>query len=97
MAVSFSKGALNFRELLNKLSHQPDTKLHDFWFLGNAVLTSFSLPLNFKPYAVYNAGVRQKEGSADEYTINFDGFIYSVVFSVAPANLADVVVDAYRV
>jgi len=97
MSISVTQTAINLREQVTQIKAQKDTSLVDFWFLGNATLTSFSLPLGFKPYAVYNAGLRVKEGTGDEYTVSYNGSIYTVVFAVAPALNNDVCIDGVRV
>ena len=58
--------------------------LEPIWDLGVTSKTDFPLPAGFKPKAVYNAGFLVKEGVSDEYTVEYDGFIYTVVFAVAP-------------
>jgi len=64
-----------------ELRQKPST----FGFNGDGATLSFSLQQGFKPQSVYVAGSRKFEGSTSDYTVGFDGFIYSVVFAVAPA------------
>lgn len=97
MSASVTQTAINLREKVAQIKIQKDTSLIPFWFLGDAATTSFILPQGFKPYAVYNAGLRVKEGTADEYTVSYDGSIYTVVFAVAPALNNDVCIDGVRV
>jgi len=97
MAATVIQSAINLREKIAQIKVQNDTDLVPFWFLGDAAATSFSLPQGFKPYAVYNAGLRVKEGTADEYAASYDGNIYTVVFAVAPALNNDVCIDGVRV
>jgi hypothetical protein len=44
----------------------------------------------WKPLHVFDAGLLQKEGSGDEYTVVYDGFTYTVSFNVAPTNGNDI-------
>jgi len=96
MSVKVTKDKIVIREKLASITKVVNTGLVNFWFLGDAVVTSFILPIGFKPYSVYNAGARVKEGSADEYTVSYDGSVYSVVFAVAPANGNDICIDGVR-
>lgn len=48
------------------------------------------------PIAVTDAGSKQTEGSADDYTVEFDGFNYWAEFAVAPSNTNDVIVTWRR-
>jgi len=96
MSVQIDKQAINLREKVAQIKAAKNTELVDFWFLGNAALTSFSLPKGFKPYAVYNGGLRVKNGITDEYTVSYDGSIYTVVFAVAPALNNDICIDGVR-
>ena len=61
-------------------------------FAGNASTTTFALPQGMTPFAVFVAGALVREGAADDYTTSFDGFIYRVVFAVAPGSGDDVTI-----
>ena len=86
MTVNISQPAINLREKLAELSAPAKYEHYKFWFVGDNATTEFSLPRGWKPSCVYDAGLLKKEGSADDYTISYDGFIYTVVFNVAPHN-----------
>ena len=89
--ASLTKPALNLREFLARIvglemrmpprraSFEFDTELDG----SNAILT---LPAGWKPGAVYLTGSRQREGSANDYTAAFDGFLWSVTFTTTPAS-----------
>ncbi len=87
MTVQISKPALNLREELSSLKNQPRYVQEVFWFEGDSTETDFALEQGWKPKFVYDAGALQKEGSGDDYTVTYDGFIYTVVFGTAPTNL----------
>lgn len=90
MAVTVSKPALNISEKVTELKNQPKYTQQQFWFVSDGVLTDFELPDGWTPLHVFNAGSLQKEGSGDDYTVAFDGFVYTVSFAVAPTNLNDI-------
>jgi len=96
MTVIIEKPAVNLREELADLRNQPRYVQEVFWFAGDASETDFALDRGWKPKFVYDAGALQKEGSADDYTVSYDGFIYTVVFSTAPASGADVGIISER-
>jgi len=94
MTVNISKPALNIRELLKK-GHSKYSQVQ-FWFVGDASETDFQLEHGWKPLHVFDAGALQKEGSGDEYTVSYNGYRYSVIFSVAPSNLNDICIVGVR-
>jgi hypothetical protein len=96
MTVIIEKPAVNLREELADLRNQPRYVQEVFWFTGNATITTFALERGWKPKFVYNAGALQKEGTGEDYTVSYDGFIYRVVFATAPANGNDVGIIAER-
>jgi hypothetical protein len=83
MTVAISKPAIDLRVELNRGTVQ--YQLETFNFTGNSSLTTFALPNGWEPKFVYSAGLRRREGVGSEYTVAFDGYIYSVVFATAPA------------
>jgi hypothetical protein len=83
MTVSISKPAINLRKELNKGAAK--YRIETFAFTGDSSETTFALPNGWEPKFVYSDGARKREGSGNDYTVTFDGFIYSVVFAVAPA------------
>jgi hypothetical protein len=70
--------------------------MQEFVFTANGIQTVFILQLGWKPLAVYSNGTRVANGAAYNYVVTFDGFNYSVVFTVAPANTTLVLIDAWR-
>jgi len=90
MTVLIEKPAVNLREELADLRNQPRYVQEVFWFAGDGTETDFALERGWKPKFVYDAGALQKEGSGDDYTVSYDGFIYTVVFGAAPTNLNDI-------
>ena len=53
---------------------------------------AFELRHGQRPYAVFLAGVLKIEGETEDYTVVNDAGVWSVVFAVAPASAADVIV-----
>ena len=96
MTVYIEKPAVNLREELTSLRNQGGYIQQQFWFAGDGAETDFAMPKGWKPLHVFNAGVLQKEGSGDEYTVNYDGFIYTVSFNVAPTSGNDIGVIGVR-
>jgi hypothetical protein len=94
MAITASKPAINIRERLADLSNPPKYNQQQFWFTGDASTTDFTLPSGWQPLHVFNAGLLQKEGTSDEYTVSSAGVIYTIAFSVAPASGNDIGVIA---
>ena len=92
MTVKISKPALNLREELTKAQSVVPYSQQQFWMDGDGVKTVFTIPLGFKVLHVFEAGLLQKEGSTDDYTVSGD----SITFSVAPANLVQIGVIAER-
>lgn len=95
MAIRIAKPAINLREQLTALRGDQGRGyrlLPQQRFTGNASTTAFSLPRGMAPYAVFNAGALSREGPSDDYTVSFDGFIYTVTFAVAPGSGDDVTI-----
>jgi hypothetical protein len=96
MTVYIEKPATNLREELAALRAQVRLSEQEvFWFSGDSSNTSFALPRGWKPKFVYVDGGLYREGSAEDYTVSYDGFIYTVVMAVAPAAV-DVGIIAQR-
>jgi len=93
------KKAINLRSELGKIpTGKPTAPWQQFNLgTGDAVLTSFAMPKGWKPLSVHKAGLTQTEGSGNDYTVTFDGFVYSILFSVAPASGNVILTDAWRV
>jgi hypothetical protein len=86
MTVLVEKPAINLREELTALRNQPRYRQQIFWSEGDASETSFATTKGWKPLFVYDNGALQREGSGEDYTVSFDGFVYTVVFAVAPGS-----------
>jgi hypothetical protein len=96
MTVNVSKPAINLRELLAKINAiKPAAQRYTFWFDGDSSNTTFSLPKGWKPIEVFVNGSIYRPGSSEDYEITYDGFVYSVEMSVAPA-VVDVGIVAER-
>lgn len=88
MTVSISKPALNLREQLAKLAGlSPAPKQETFFYSGDSSATDFPLPKGWKPVNVFVDGALFRPGSGEDYTISYDGFIYTVVMAVAPTSV----------
>jgi len=92
MTVRIAKPAQILREELARPSTKRAGLLPQLKFTGNASTTAFALPQGMMPFAVFVAGALVREGAADDYTVTFDGFIYRVVFAVAPGSGDDVTI-----
>ena len=85
MTVYIEKPAINLREELAALRAQVrDNQQEPFWFSGDGATTSFPLPRGWKPKFVYVDGALYRPGDLEDYTVSFDGFVYTVVLAVAP-------------
>jgi hypothetical protein len=98
MTVYIEKPAQNLREELAALRAKVTAGLEQqqFWFAADGTATDFTMSRGWKPLHVFNAGALQKEGSGDEYTVTYDGFLYTVSFNVAPTSGNDVGVIGVR-
>lgn len=97
MVVTTTKPVLSIREELKRNQNPPaGPPFQTFEAVGDASTTTFTIVDGWKPLAVYDAGSRQTEGSGDDYTVTFDGFVYSVVFATAPTNLHILLWDCWR-
>lgn len=99
MAITITKPSISLRSELATLKGQIHRllnrgRMQEFWFVGDGSETDFAVPSGWKPLHVYDAGALQKEGAADEYTVTYDGFAYTVTFGAAPSNLNDVCIVA---
>ena len=97
MTVYIEKPAVNLREELASLRNQGGYQEQQFWFSGDGTETDFAMENGWKPLHVFDAGLLQKEGSGDEYTVVYDGFTYTVSFNVAPTNGNDIGVIGVKV
>ncbi|MET3998824.1 hypothetical protein [Marinobacterium sp. MBR-109] len=90
MTVKITKPQLNLREELAKASARVPYQEQEFYFTGDASTTTFTLQSGWMPKYVYLDGLKKRQGSADDFTVSFDGFSYSVVFAVAPGGAAEI-------
>lgn len=85
MTVLVTQPAKNLREELASLKYKGGHTHAVAEFTGDSTAVSFAIQAGWKPYAVYSAGARKRKGASEDYTVTFDGHIYTVVFAVAPA------------
>jgi hypothetical protein len=87
MTVNIEKPALNLREELSMLRARvaAGAAQEAFWFSGTGAQTTFALSRGWKPKFVYVDGALRRPGTGEDYTVSFDGFIYTITFTVAPA------------
>ena len=89
MIVNISKPEQNLREELAALRAKvvAGVAQEAFWFSGDGATTTFALPRGWKPKFAYVSGALKRPGIGEDYTVSYDGFIYSLVFAVAPATV----------
>ena len=89
MTVYIEKSAQNLREELAALRAKVAVGVAQeaFWFSGTGAQIAFVLPRGWKPKFVYVDGALRRPGTGEDYTVSFDGFIYTVTFAVAPATV----------
>lgn len=87
MSVTITKPALNLREELAELRARVALGVAQeaFWFSGDGATIRFDLSRGWKPKFIYVDGALKRPGSGEDYTVSHDGFIYTLIFSVAPA------------
>lgn len=88
MTVSITKPAMKLRVYLARivgLEQRIPPRQVKVDFTADGLTDTFVLPLNYKPFLVFDGGALQREGASEDYTVTYDGFIYSVVFAVNPA------------
>jgi hypothetical protein len=89
MTVNIEKPAQNLREELASLRARVASGVAQeaFWYSGTGAQTAFPLPRGWRPKFVYVDGAIKRPGTGEDYTVSYDGFIYSLVFAVAPATV----------
>ena len=89
MTVYIEKEAQNLREELAALRARVASGVAQeaFWFSGTGAQTAFALPRGWKPKLVYVDGALRRPGTGEDYSVSYDGFIYTVNFAVAPATV----------
>jgi len=96
MPVKITKPQQNLIEELASLKARVrGSEQEVFWSSGDGSNTAFSLVRGWKPKFVYVDGALYREGASEDYTVSYDGFIYTVVMAVAPAAV-DVGIIAQR-
>lgn len=86
MTVLSEKDAIKLRDALTRLAGiKPAPKYETFFYSGDSSETDFPLPKGWKPKNVFVDGALYRPGSSEDYTVTNDGFVYTVVFAVAPA------------
>lgn len=90
MGIRASKPAINLREELVSLKNTIQYAQKQFWFVGDGSSVNFELTAGWRPLHVFNAGLLQKEGSGDEYTVSSVQGVYTITFNVAPTGLNDI-------
>jgi len=86
MTVGISKPALNLRALLARVeSLKPAPRRSTFWTSGNGSTTVFTLAKGWRVTDVFVNGALMRPGSGEDYTVAFNGFLYTVTFAVAPS------------
>lgn len=89
MTVIISKPEQNLREELAALRAKVTAGVNQeaFWFSGDGTTTTFTIPRGWKPKFAYVAGALKRPGTGEDYTVSYDGFVYSVTFAVAPSTV----------
>ena len=82
--------------LREELDSMPSSHVQQevFWFTGDGVETAYPLPAGWRPKTVHVAGAIKREST--DYTVAFDGFAYTVTFTVAPALNDDIAISAQQ-
>ncbi|MCA1775682.1 MAG: hypothetical protein LC676_08775 [Loktanella sp.] len=89
MTVNIEKPAQNLREELSMLRAKVASGVvqEAFWFSGTGAQITFALRRGWKPKFVYVDGALKRPGTGEDYTVSYDRFIYTIIFSVAPATV----------
>ena len=87
MTVTATKPAINLRDELTSLRNPVRFEQQTFFYSGDSSTTDFPLPKGWRPANVFVDGALYRPGSSEDYTISFDGFVYTVVMAVAPASV----------
>ena len=93
MTVRVNKSATTLVDATSKQAPAKSEEL--FWFTGDSTETDFVLAAGWVPKYAYVDGALMREGSSDDYTVKYNGYVYTVVFAVAPAAV-DVGIIAVR-
>lgn len=60
------------------------TDIEFFKLVANGADTTFLMTKGWRPFTVHAGDALMYEGSGDDYTLEYDGFVLSIVFAVAP-------------
>ena len=85
MVATLNKPALSIADAIAQGKAVNRYEQKQLWFTGDTSETTFTLTEGFRPFAVFSAGLLQKEGVSDQYTVTSDAGIKSVEFASAPA------------
>lgn len=92
MSVNVEKSAVDLREMADRitgLERQIETLIATGLSVqeetGDTSTTAFAVIKGWKPLIVFSNGSLMREGTSDDYTLSFDGFVWTVTFAVAPA------------
>lgn len=83
MTANISYPPINLRSELGRGGAKAGSQ-EDFWTQGDGATTTFNVESGWKPKRVFVGGSIMRPGDGNDYGVSFDGFIYSVVFAVAP-------------
>lgn len=86
MTANVTQSAINLRSELGRGGAKPGAQ-EDFWVNGDGATTTFTLQSGWKPKRAFVGGALMRPGDGNDYEVSFDGFIYSVVFAVAPGSV----------
>lgn len=84
MTVKATKPAINLRSEIASQKGRAFPRRHVFWMDGDGAKTDFRLPAGWQPYAASVEGLDQRRGPNEAWEATFDGFVWTVVFDVAP-------------
>ena len=89
-----TKPAVDLDSLLTQLRADLQYSQQQFWYEGDATnnKVDFSLAQGWEPLHVFNNGSIQRPGSGEDYTVGYDGFVYTVTFATEPADGNDVLI-----
>ena len=101
--MQIKKPAINLRERIAFLEAkvarlERDAKEQEtFIFEPSASATTITLKQGWQPIRSYTNGVRDAEGSAYDYLVTFDGYLYTLTYAVAFGGTEVVQIDAERI
>lgn len=82
MTIRISRAAKNIGDI--PVAPPSDCE-YTFWHEGDNATTEFTTPSGWKPSAVFVNGALMRDGEGEDYAVSYNGFLYAVNFSVAPA------------